>query len=518
MRGQWINGFHQLGILVALLAGSNVASAQSWIPPDTPPNFNVGIALQLTNGRIMVQEANTSNWWELTPNEFGVYHHGKWSALASFPSAWGYAPLYFASAVLKDGRVIVEGGEYNNGTEDWTTLGAIYDPVKNTWTKVNPPSGWTHIGDAQSVVLDDGTFMLGNCGVKGSICAPYYHETALLDEATLTWTIIPGVGKFDGNDEEGWTLLPNGDVLTVDTYLGVPSDPTGTNSEIYNPSTKTWSSAGSTVAQLWDSRQGCGGVKPSHEVGPAVLRPDGTVFAAGANTCIGEAGHTAIYDTVTKTWTAGPDLPGTNDMADAPASILPDGNVLIDTNPGYGKNPSTLYEFNGTGFVNIPQPKGLNPSNTEGGRMLVTAAGTVLLTHVGTPQMWFYAPAGTYEAAWQPHICTGCYPATCYVGDTYTVSGTQFNGLSQGAAFGDDAQSATNYPLVQITNNATGHKFFARTHGFSTMGVATGNKTTSTKFTILPTSEGTEFGDSTMVVIANGIPSNTVGIVVAQQP
>jgi len=103
------------------------------------------------------------------------------------------------------------------------------------------------------------------------------------------------------------------------------------------------------------------------------------------------------------------------------------------------------------------------------------------------------------------------------VGKTYTVKGTQFNGLTQGAAFGDDAQSATNYPLVEITNNATHHKFFARTHSFSTMGVATGATLTTTKFTILPTTEGTEFGDSTMVVIANGIPSNTVGIVVKQQ-
>jgi hypothetical protein len=95
------------------------------------------------------------------------------------------------------------------------------------------------------------------------------------------------------------------------------------------------------------------------------------------------------------------------------------------------------------------------------------------------------------------------------------VKGTQFNGLSQGAAFGDDAQSATNYPLVLITNNATGHKHFARTHHFSTMAVATGNQLVSCRFDVLP---GTETGDSTMVVIANGIPSNSVGIVIEQQP
>jgi hypothetical protein len=125
-----------------------------------------------------------------------------------------------------------------------------------------------------------------------------------------------------------------------------------------------------------------------------------------------------------------------------------------------------------------------------------------------------YKPKGTYQPAWQPTICPGCYPSVCYVGHTYTVTGTQFNGLSQGAAFGDDAQSATNFPLVQITNNITKHKFFARTHNFSTMAVATGATVTSTQFDILPVSDGTEFGNSTMVVIANGIPSKPVGIIV----
>jgi hypothetical protein len=77
--------------------------------------------------------------------------------------------------------------------------------------------------------------MQANCCTK---------QQALFNPSNLTWTTV-GKGKFDINDEEGWTLLPNGKILTV-------------------------------------------------EVGPAVLRPDGTVFATGANTC--GSGHTAIYN------------------------------------------------------------------------------------------------------------------------------------------------------------------------------------------------------------------------------
>ena len=177
----------------------------------------------------------------------------------------------------------------------WTSLGAIYDPVANTWTPVAAPPFFggfgpfpQTIGDSQSVVLFDGTFMQANC------CTT---QTALLDAKTLTWTET-GSGKFDINDEEGWTLLPNKQVLTVDAYV-FQYDPTGMNSEIYNPASGKWRSAGSTVVQLWDSAAACGGAKVStmQEVGPAVLRPDGTVFYTGSNTC--GAGHTAIYNSNT---------------------------------------------------------------------------------------------------------------------------------------------------------------------------------------------------------------------------
>jgi len=229
----------------------------------------------------MVQQSNYSSWWRLTPGKFGSYNTGTWSQLQSLPA--GYAPNGFASAVLPDGRVIIEGGEYNNGMKADTNKGAIYDPHTNSWTPVSPPTGWAKIGDAPSVVLPDGTFMLGTC------CG---EQAALFDATAFPtvpyWKVLTTSsgykGKFDSNSEEGWTLLPgfNGGVLTVDTHPGSIGNGS-TNSEVYNPSAGAWTSAGSTVAQLWDSRNLCGVTGATHEIGPAVLRPDGTIFATGAN-------------------------------------------------------------------------------------------------------------------------------------------------------------------------------------------------------------------------------------------
>lgn len=141
-----------------------------------------GNPILLTDGSVMLQDDGCQDWWKLTPDESGSYVNGTWTELASLPA--GYSPLYHSSAVLPDGRVIIEGGEYNFLAGAWTNKGAIYDPLADMWTMVNPPSGWGNIGDAQSVVLSDGTYMQADC------CARF---DALLDPGSLSWT-----GKWVG--------------------------------------------------------------------------------------------------------------------------------------------------------------------------------------------------------------------------------------------------------------------------------------------------------------------------------
>ncbi len=471
-----------------------------WQPLMNQPTFLVYGAcnpLQLTDGTVMVQDCGSQDWWQLTPDHTGSYVNGVWTELASLPA--GYSPLYHSSAVLPDGRVIIEGGEYNLPNQVWTNLGAIYDPVENAWTSVQPPSGWSSIGDAQSVVLANGTYMQANC------CST---QTALLNAKTLTWTAT-GTGKYDVNDEEGWTLLPNKQVLTVDAYVPIPPfpyQPSGTNSEIYNPASGKWHSAGSTVVQLWDSAADCGGKNvASFELGPAVLRPDGTVFATGANTC--GAGHTAIYNTDTGTWTAGPDFPDSLDIADGPIALLPNGNVLCDTSPGIFQAPTYFFEFNGSSLKPVPGPPNAPSDSSYYGNMLVMPTGQILFTDF-SDDVEIYTGSGTYNPAWAPRIQSA--PAVVRPGGSYSISGHLFNGMSQGAAYGDDVQAATNYPLVRITNQATRHVFYSRTHDHSSMAVAFGGLV-STHFDV-PSEQ--EPGPSELVVVANGIPSDPVPVYV----
>lgn len=467
------------------LAWQGAATAQSWQPLNDQPRFGASTALLLTDGKVMVRDGSNGDWWQLAPDNSGSYVNGTWAQVASLPS--GYSPSAYASAVLADGRLIVEGGEYNFGQIDWTNQGAIYDPVTNVWKSVAPPGGWNIMGDAESVILEDGTFMLANC------CSfPFF--AALLDEKNMTWTAT-GNNKQDSYDEEGWTLLPDGTVLTVDTENF--NNPT--HAEKYIPSTGTWISAGSTIVTLADAS--------TAEIGPAVLRPNGTVLGLGAN--IHGSGHTSVYYPPKNPlqpghWVPGPDIPDGNDMADAPAALLPDGNVLCDTSPGYGNPPVTFYEFDGSKFHAVPNPPNASQEGSGSGSMLVLPTGQIFFTD-GSSDVEIYTSPGMAEPSWAPvirHVHRELEP-----GRTYEIRGRQFNGLSQGAMYGDDAQMATNYPLVRITNRDSGHVFYARTHGHSTMAVATGDKEVFTHFDV---PHEIEEGDADLVVVANGIASQPV--------
>lgn len=183
--------------------------------------------------------------------------------------------------------------------------------------------------------------------------------------------------------------MPNGNVLTVDTQ-------NGTNAELYNYKTGTWSLMGKLPKFLGNS---CSmAIVP--EMGPAVLRPNGTVFQAGAN------GLTAIYNVSGKTWTAGPSFPKGYGVADGPAAILPDGNVLVmasNISPCF-KPPSKFYEFNGTKLIAAPNPLNATVDSSYYGRMLVLPNGGHVLFTDGSSDVEVYVPSGSAKSSWLPTI------------------------------------------------------------------------------------------------------------------
>jgi hypothetical protein len=479
--------------------------AGTWSNLTTSTTFNVDTMLLLTNGSVMAHETSSEKWHKLVPDSDGNYETGTWKDLQSLPNnsiitaAQGgpsNQPLYFASAVFADGRVFVGGGEYN-GSVSGADIAAcqIYDPVTDSWQIITPPAGWANIGDSASCILPDGRMMIAQYNSSA---------VAIYDPKRDLWTFA--ANKGDAGSEETLTLLPDGTILTVQCS-------NGNNAEKYVISSDQWVSAGSTPSTL---PQACPGLVA--EIGPAILLPNGKVFAIGAT------GNSAIYTPPTVitdpgTWAAGPtfmDSGGnTSFPMDAPAVLLPNGKVLLvgsPTPPCSYPGPTTFFEYDpSTNLATVISSSGNASGPAYTGRMLLLPTGQVLYSN-GSTNLQIYTPDGTPQATWKPAITA--FTSVMTTGHHYTLSGTQFNGLSQACSYGDDAQMATNYPIVRVTNSLSGKITYLRTSDHSSMGVATGATVVDTTIHIpddlLP-------GPYSMVVVANGIASDSVNITISLQ-
>jgi hypothetical protein len=455
----------------------------------------------------MCHQFNSNAWHRLRPDSAGSYQNGSWDnpPIAAMPNgndpSFGcsnctYAPLYFSSVVLKDGRIIVMGGEDINLKQVDTNIGFIYDSSTDTWSKVTSAFSGGSVGDAMGVDLPDGTFAIQNILTT---------NLQTLNPTTGVFTAKNPTGKLDRNDEEGWYPLYDGTVLTIDSG-------TASSYEIYTPSSNSWTH-GSMPVNLTDFGTGVGS---SQEVGPCSLRPDSKLVCFSGNSL----GENAIYDTSTKTWshTTSMDFPaatgGHFSVADGPAATLPNGNVLVMASPVTNTKtfnaPSHFYEMSlsSNTLTQVNDTTHASSFASFEGRMLVLPTGQVLLTAYDqnvTQDVALYSNGGGPQSSYRPIITSA--PSTIAAGGVYTISGKQFNGFAYGATYGDDAQSATNFPLVRLTNQTSGHVVYARTYNFSRMGVeAVGSSTVMSATFKVPAA--LENGATTLEVVTNGIASN----------
>jgi hypothetical protein len=206
--------------------------------------------------------------------------------------------------------------------------------------------------------------------------------------------------------------------------------------------------------------------------------------------------------------TCGSDSATACSLADAPGALEPDGMVLVAASSGFGNAPTHFFEFTPTNTVSQVSDPVAHSGNSGAYyyNFMVLPNGQVLMTDFSSSAE-VYTPAGAPVAAWAPIVKKVASRLTR--GVSYTVTGKRLSGVSQGAYYGDDAQAATNYPIVKIVNGATGHVTYARSLNFALMTVDPAAKTNSADF-VLPAS--TETGPSTLYVVANGIASAPVSV------
>ncbi len=482
--------FRIIGIALLVSVLASMAVAQSWTSVTNPSPQAVGPMLTLRDGRILAhsdQNGNANVWYILSPDSKGSYANGSWAGPYAMQS--GYSPYYFSKAQFLDGKtVIVEGGEYNNGQAVWTTLGALgtYTP----WGPIvfaanNPPTGWSRLGDAEADLMANGQYLQSNC------CT---NQTALYCGPNC-WTASGSVHQGN-NDESGFTALPNGLVLTVDTK-SAGSCGTTHGYELYNPGTGTWACGGfgNLPTQLFNSGD--------EELGTGVLMYNGKVIQNGGNVVA-----TNIYDPVADTWSVGPTPPAGLDQADGPSALEPNGKVLSMMSPGLFNSGCHFVEYDpgtNTMALTVDSPQCPGDSSYEGHEMILPT-GQIASVSFGST-IYLYNPASGVVNGVAPTI-VGSANYVAQGSKNNVLYGKQLNGLSEDSFYGDDDQAASNYPLVQFTDVNNGNVWFAWTHDDSNHSIAPGN-VSYTKYDLNP---AMPLGTYNMVVITNGIKSNAIRV------
>jgi hypothetical protein len=459
-----------------------------WTAVGTQPSDNIGLLMLLPDGTVLA-EGSGSNWWQLSPDSTGHYINGAWTARNS--SSWGHQTG--STAVLKNGNVFVAGGENGNGTSQVE----IYNPVTGLWSIAINPVYFGKIQDGNSMLMPGGNVLIEPQGAS----AGYGGDTFLFNPGNNTFSQTT-TAPLHNIGEAAWVKLPNDDVLVIDSDQ---SSAGATTAETYNPSTETWQNAvtGGTVPNIWPNVTGTGDVSES---GPAFLLPNGNAIFFGGN------GVTAVYDN--GTWSQSASLPGTLGQKDAPGAMMVNGKVLLAVSP-QGVNssssaineiaPTTFYEYDYTansgngGFTPAPSPGSGIPNRAASCTLLDLPDGTVLLSTNGT-QLYVYQPDGSPLAAGQPNITKVQWNGN----GSLHLTGTLFNGISEGAGFGDDEQMDSNFPLVRFSGG--GNVYYGSTYNWSSTSVQTGSRIVTTEVSVPPAV--LQFpGQWTLQVVANGIAS-----------
>lgn len=458
------------------------------------PNYNHGVMLLLPDGRVMAKtssgrDASGSIWDILTPDIHGSYVNGTWSSSTSMADS----RLYFSSQVLPNGTVYVAGGEYGSGR----TRGEIYYPDYDLWIPIKKglPFDYDTISDANSEILPDGKVLQAIVKSKKTVSNSTYIYDPVADSFTIT---SPTLGIAN---ESVWLKLADNSILFIDIN--------STNSERYIPATNTWIVDNPVPASLYDVY--------GFETGAAFLLPDGRAFFIGSTSTT--AYYTPSGNASPGTWTAGPNIPDTMGAPDAAAAMMVNGKILcafshVPTLDSVFHKPMSFYEYDylTEKFTKIAAPDGADSSHVPAyySNMLCLPDGNILYAPQADDQYYVYKPDGKPLAKGKPVLST--VTRTTNMCDTFMATGKLFNGITEGASYGDDWQMNTNYPIIRlISSNELGvgdTVIYMKTYNWNSTGVMRGSQADTTMF-ILPGGTLPE-GNYSIQVVANGNASDPI--------
>ncbi len=405
----------------------------------------------------------------------------------------------------------------------------LYDIANGTWTQTgskvyddqSDEEGWVKLSDGTVLTYD----LFHSKSTGGSYAEKY-------NPATGTWSsvspsdgtalgTIPQLSSNALGSELGPLLrLQDGRVLAIGATQ---------HTALYTPGANLWS-AGPDIMGTLNGNQSPFGADDA----PAAILPNGHVILAAD---AGASQFTSSGDITTGSpiivnipstailqvgWgVSGTGIPSgaiissvdsTTQIHISVAATATTAGVAIKFG-GTFSAPTQLFDFNpATNAITPLSPAipdaNLNTSSAYVMRMLVLPTGQTLFSD-STNQVYAFTPDGSPSPILRP-VING---VTYHGGGLFTLTGKQLNGQSAGAAYGDDDQMDTNFPIVRLVSG-TGSVFYARTTNWTNYGVGTGTAPQTVNFTLNPTLVTP--GNYSVIVSGAGISSFPVFVNITQ--
>lgn len=210
-------GYTQLGNLALATAETYDPAHNTWSTAAPMQQRRTGhAAVLIGGGRVMV--TGGSNYPQI-----GISPHG--SAAAAIPpeiydpatDTWFTAalpkldrPVDPTATLLKDGRVLVVGGQYMlNSPDEAVERSEVYDVSSNTWADVTPDSRFAARQYQSATLLGNGFVLVAG----GSLDLQPVGSSALYDPSANSWIELPNMSEVRCG--QGAVLLTSGRVLLV---------------------------------------------------------------------------------------------------------------------------------------------------------------------------------------------------------------------------------------------------------------------------------------------------------------
>jgi hypothetical protein len=299
-----------------------------------------------------------------------------WSEAAGYPPQTGCGDVPVTSNVTLTAGSVSINGIYSTyrilpgwtitgpGIPAHTTVVQVDSPTRLSMSAKATASGPAvvqFVGEPASCFGDDPSILVpGRKILAGNLLGPETYlysieENAFEQSGTKVYK--------DSSDEEGWAVLPSGQILNYDLFQSIATN-TG-YAEKYTPATGVWTSVSPADGTARGTLPVLSSPSLGYELGPLIRLLDGRMLVIGANQ------HTAFYRPNSNTWAPGPDMradltgPGGTirhalfGADDAAAAILPNGHAYLTADAG--PNPVSLDASTkaGSATVKLPTTAGL---------------------------------------------------------------------------------------------------------------------------------------------------------------